>query len=174
MEMENERSHEQQTCLNRLLSALLTHNMCQQYECMFLKKTVLNELLYMYSHKACSSSSSRSNMETPLAFTNVHHHELMDIKNSMGYMLENVMFTNESFSPELIREIKALFHIRLFDQRAKNNANYVVALLKKLNISSQFIGVLNRETSHIMTKVEMATTNYKRCAQDISIFGVFL
>lgn len=180
-------THDQTACIDRLVAALIMHNVCPQYEQMFLKKTVLIELLYMYPHiqmlRGCTHKRNRIHnvwMTTIPATTGVRHQfefevevELMHIKNTMGYMLENIMFTNESFTPELIREIKALFHIRLFEQRAKNNANYVVALLTKLNISSRFIGVVNQDTSHIITKAHMAATGYKRCAQDTSIFGMF-
>lgn len=159
--METVRTHAQQTCLNRLVAAMLLHNGWQQYEGTFLKKTVLNELMYRES-----STVSIAEFDCK--------QELMHLKNTTGYMLENVMFTNESFTAELIHEIKTVFRIRLFDQRAKNNANYVVALLKKMNISSQFIGVVNKETSQIITRAEMAAKNYKRCAKDTSIFGVFL
>ena len=159
-ERETGRTHVQQTCLNRLVAALLFHNGWQQYEGTFLKKTVLNELMY------------RRESVNDAEFD--YKQELMHLKNTTGYMLENVMFTNESFTAELIHEIKTVFRIRLFDQRAKNNANYVVALLKKMNISTQFIGVVNKETSQIITRTDMAAKNYKRCAQDTSIFGVFL
>ena len=142
----------QQMFINNLFVLLKTNNLVIEYNQTFKKKVMLQELQNKFS-----------TIKTKFDY----HLYLSCVKHNDGYMSEKNMFSEELITSEMVSEIKTLFNLRHLDKDSKN-ISYVLCLLKKIKIHSNFIGFINKNVHRIEAKY---CIHRDRTLNNYSIFG---
>ena len=143
----------QQLLINKLLTLIKNNNLHIQYEQTFQKK------LMMYEINNKDNLPSKQHLELQLSC----------YKNNDGYMSENIMFSEELISNEIIDDIKTIFKVGHLDDNCKN-ISYMLSIFKKMKINCQFIGIMKKQYNRIDSK--FCINRYKSSEEDYSIWGL--
>lgn len=144
----------QQLFINKLLCLILNNNLHIQYEQTFNKKIMIYEI----NHK--NNLPSKQHLKLQLSC----------YKHNDGYMDENIMFSEELISDEIVVEIKTLFNVGNLDDSCKN-ISYMLCILKKMKIDFQFIGIMKKQYNRIEPK--FCINRDKSSADDYSVWGIY-
>jgi hypothetical protein len=144
----------QQMLIDKILTLIQNNNLHIQYEQTFQKKIMIYEI------NRKNDLLSKEHLELQLAC----------YRHNDGYMREDIMFTDELISDEIVDEIKTIFKMGHLHDNWKN-ISYVLCLFKKMKINVEFIGIMKKQYNRIDAKFSIHRD--KSTENEYSIWGLY-